>query len=122
VLGLVRTLARETVLQILDDCAAGSSQGLSVPVVLILNADKVPSFEGFADQGGRLSLVVLGVIESLDEFFDVVTVNNDSTETERFSARSIELEIVLEGGGLALSKPVDVKDGDQVVELVVATE
>ena len=51
-----------------------------------------------------------------------MTINNDGVESEGLQPLLVSLHVVPEGGGVALTQPVDIDDGAQVVELVVPGE
>ena len=96
------------------------AEGLAVPVHQVLDVGKVLALEGLGQEAGRLALGPLCLGKRLGQLLDVVSVDGDGVEAERLEALPVGLDVVLEGRGVRLAQPVDVDDGAQVVQLVVA--
>src|SRR5687768_14104847 len=47
-----------------------------------------------------------------------MSINNQSIESKSFKAFAISVNVVLKGSWVRLSKTINIKDGDQVVQLV----
>ena len=78
------------------------------------------TFVSLCDKAGGFALGRLGIVEGFTDCLNVVTVDDNGVPPESLHPGTVDLHVVLEGGRLALSKTVDVKDSDEIVELVVA--
>ncbi len=114
--------ARQLLLEVGNNLSGGRSKRLTMPVLLVRDVGEVESLEGLHDESHRLALDGAGSGEGLHELLNIVAVDDDGMPTEGLSALLVGVKIVLQAGGLALAKTVDVKDGNQVVELVVRRE
>ena len=61
-------------------------------------------------------------MEGLADGFNVMAVHNNGMPSERLHPGTVDVDVVLEGGGLALSESVHVDDSNEVVKTVVASK
>ncbi|CAN7989506.1 unnamed protein product, partial [Ixodes hexagonus] len=80
------------------------------------------ALEGLGEHCSGLVCHQGSVCEGLAEGFHIVPIHHIRVETAHQIRLPglVDVHLVLEGGGLALSQPVDVEDGHQIVEVVVA--
>ena len=78
------------------------------------------TFVSLADQASWLVLAVLGIIESTAKALHVMAVHNDCIEAKSSHPISVDFHLMTQSSGLALTKTVDIQDGHEVVQLVVA--
>ena len=67
-----------------------SGEGLSVPVVLVLDIGEVLSFEGLGDDAGWLVGLLSSLLEGTDNGLDVVTIDDVGLPSERVESRGIK--------------------------------
>lgn len=99
-----------------------SGEGLSVPVVLVLDIGEVLSFEGLGDDAGWLVGLLSSLLEGTDNGLDVVTIDDVGLPSERVESLLVNLNIVSKTGLLGLSESVDIDDADEIFEVVVGCE
>lgn len=111
-------------LDVSDGFLAGVAQRLTVPVELVFDLfSEVLSLESLGEDGERLlGFIVSGGGVSLNDFFDVVTIDADSFPSERGESSGIDFSFVLLHGGLGLTEGIDVNNSNQVSEVVVTSE
>lgn len=93
-----------------------------MPVFQVLDVGEVLAFERLGDEGGGLVFGASGHMESFDQLFDVVSINDNGVPAKGLETLLVDVHLVAEGSWLGLAKTVDVEDGTQVVQLVVAGE
>lgn len=99
-----------------------SGEGLSVPVILVLDIGEIFSLESLGNDAGWLVGLISGLLEGTDDGLNIVSINNVGLPSERGESLLIDLGVVSETGLLRLSESVDIDDADQVIEIVVRGE
>ena len=95
-------------------------QGLAVPAVLVLDLGESLALDRLGDDHARLVGVGQGLAERAVDGRDVVAVDHDREAAEGLDPAPVGVEAPAVLGLAALAEPVDVPDGGQVAELVVA--
>lgn len=96
-----------------------SGEGLSVPVILVLDIWEIFSLESLGNDAGWLVGLISGLLEGTDDGLNIMSINNVGLPSERGESLLIDLGVVSETGLLRLSESVDIDDADQVIEIVV---
>src|SRR5262249_18439426 len=60
--------------------------------------------------------------QDFENFFHVMAIDYFRSPTERVESFLIHFQLVAECGGLALAQPIDIDDGDQIVQLINARQ
>ena len=91
----------------------------AVPAFFVLQEGDAGPLEGLGeDDQGLGTQADRG--EHLEHFFDVVPIDFLGAPSEGLEALLVSVEVVAKGCGLALAETVDVHNGDQVVQLMMA--
>lgn len=113
-LGLVDDLS----FQVSNEFIELVANGFTMPVEGILDVGETVALEGLSDEDSGLARSVLSFLEGSNDFFDVVSVDNNSVPTEGFESALVDFNVVAERCLLRLTKSVDINDCNKVVQLV----
>jgi hypothetical protein len=92
-----------------------------MPAILILHSGCPLAFHRACQNHGGL-VRLLGLIKGVENLVEVVPIDGEDRPAEGGEAPGIGVQIVLEHRVLALSEPIDVHDGDEVVQPVIGGE
>lgn len=88
-----------------------------MPGLLIFYPCNSAAFEGLGDDGCGL---VLSLAEGLAQLLHAVSIHDDGVPAKGLAALLVDVQLVLQRGRVALAQAVDIKNGDEVVQLVEA--
>src|SRR5665647_2149584 len=95
-------------------------QCLAVPAVLVFQFGHTLGFDGASQHDARAITVGTGLGQRLVDGGGVVAVDDQRAGAEGLHPGDVALQVPLQLGGSALSQAVDVNNGGEVAELVVA--
>ncbi len=90
---------------------------LAVPAVQVLQERNARALVGLGQDAEGL-LVQTNAAEDLQDFFDVVAVHVFHAPAKGFKPLAVGGDVVAQRGRLALPQPVDIHEGNQVVQLL----
>src|SRR5215472_15384037 len=80
------------------------------------------TFESFCDDGKRSARRFLRCLQSLVDLIIIMTIDSDDFKIECFKFFYVFINVMSKHRFLALSKSVDVKNGDKVVQLFMRSK
>jgi hypothetical protein len=92
-----------------------------MPTLFVLDERNASAFERFGENDQRL-IAEADRGEDFDDFVHVVAIDFLGAPAEGFESLFVSGNVMTESSFLALTKPVGIDNGDQVVELVYAGE
>lgn len=91
-----------------------------MPTVLVFEFRHAFGLYGASQDHARAVRIGPGLTQRLVDGEQVMAVDDQGPGAERLDPRRVALEIPFQLGGTALAEPVDVDDGGEVAQLVVA--
>mmetsp|Transcript_4592 Transcript_4592/g.5188 ORF Transcript_4592/g.5188 Transcript_4592/m.5188 type:complete len:280 (+) Transcript_4592:160-999(+) len=107
----------QTSLQTSQSGVTLGTERLSVPVHLIFNGVSHGfTLKSFGNDSNRLIFDSLGLFESIANLLQVMPINNNGMPSEGFTSLLIDVSSMFQTSGIGLSKTVNIKDTNQVIQ------
>ena len=94
-------------------------EGFAVPAFFVLEEGDASALKGLGEDNQGLGAQADGS-EDLEDFLGIVPIDFLGAPAEGLEAFFVGVEVVAQGGRLALAETVDIHDGDEVVQLMMA--
>ena len=91
-----------------------------MPAILVLDLAEAFALDGPGDHDGRLAGGLAGLAQRLVDLLHVVAVDDDGSAAKGLDPITVDIGFPFVFGWAALAKPVDVEDGGEIRELVIA--